>query len=183
VLGKTFGSGLLARVASRPEEDVERVLSSLLRKEVLSLQADPRSPEHGQYGFLQDLVRHVTYETLSRRDRKLRHLAAADQVAAALGDEVPEVVAAHLAAAVEAAPEAADALEIRQRAGRMYVLAAERAERLAAAGEAQRFFEQAVDLADDPVAKAELTDRAGRMAWVANRTDDARRLLERARSG
>jgi predicted ATPase/class 3 adenylate cyclase len=183
VLGKTFGSGLLARVASRPEGDVERLLSSLVRKEVLSLQADPRSPEHGQYGFLQDLVRHVAYETLSRRDRKLRHLAAADQVATTLGDEVPEVVAAHLAAAVEAAPDAADAAEIRQRAGRMYVLAAERAERLAAAGEAQRFFEQALELADDTRAKAELTDRAGRMAWVANRTEDADRLLERARAG
>ena len=33
------------------------------------MQADPRSPEHGQYGFLQDLVRHVAYETLSKRER------------------------------------------------------------------------------------------------------------------
>ena len=58
-----------------------------MRKEVLSLQADPRSPEHGQYGFLQDLLRRVAYETLSRRDRKLRHLAAADQICGALGEE------------------------------------------------------------------------------------------------
>ena len=34
------------------------------------MQADPRSPEHGQYGFLQDLVRHVAYETLSKRERR-----------------------------------------------------------------------------------------------------------------
>ena len=37
---------------------------------MLGVQADPRSPEHGQYGFLQDLVRHVAYETLSKRERR-----------------------------------------------------------------------------------------------------------------
>ena len=57
-----------------------RLLASLVRKEVLGLQADPRSPEHGQYGFLQDLVRHVAYETLSKRERRARHLAAAEHL-------------------------------------------------------------------------------------------------------
>ena len=33
-------------------------------------QADPRSPERGQYGFLQDLVQQVAYETLSKRERR-----------------------------------------------------------------------------------------------------------------
>ncbi|HEY2777708.1 MAG TPA: adenylate/guanylate cyclase domain-containing protein [Gaiellaceae bacterium] len=182
VLGKTFGSTLLARVARRPEEEVEAFLASLVRKEVLSLQADPRSPEHGQYGFLQDLVRRVAYETLARRDRKARHLAAADQIAAALGEEdVPEVVASHLVAALEAAPEADDAPVVKERAGRMFFLAGERAERLAAAGEAQRFYEQAAELSDEPSARAALVDRAGRMAWVAARPEDARRLLASAR--
>ncbi|MGN6800152.1 MAG: AAA family ATPase, partial [Gaiellaceae bacterium] len=182
VLGKTFGSTLLARVAGRPEEEVEALLASLVRKEVLSLQADPRSPEHGQYGFLQDLVRRVAYDTLARRDRKARHLAAADQIASALGEEdVPEVVASHLVAALEATAEADDASALRERAGRMYLLAGERAERLAAAGEAQRFYEQAAGLADDEASAANLIDRAGRMAWVANRVEEARVLLGRAR--
>ncbi|HST15245.1 MAG TPA: adenylate/guanylate cyclase domain-containing protein [Gaiellaceae bacterium] len=182
VLGKTFGSALLARVAGRPEEEVETLLASLVRKEVLSLQADPRSPEHGQYGFLQDLVRRVAYETLARRDRKNRHLAAADQIASALGEEdVPEVVAAHLVAALEAAPEADDASAIKERAGRMFLLAGERAARLAAAGEAQHFYEQASELSDEPPAHAALVDRAGRMAWVAGRPEESRELLTRAR--
>jgi class 3 adenylate cyclase/tetratricopeptide (TPR) repeat protein len=183
VLGKTFGSSLLARLSGRSDDEVERLLGSLVRKEVLSLQADPRSPEHGQYGFLQDLVRRVAYETLARRDRKARHLAAADQIAAALGEEdVPEVIAAHLVAAHEAAPDADDAPAIRQRAGRSYVLAGERAMRLAAAGEAQRYFEQAAALAEDAAAEAKLVDRAGRMAWVAGKPADATTLLERARA-
>jgi class 3 adenylate cyclase len=182
VLGKTFGSTLLARVAGRPEEEVEALLSSLVRKEVLSLQADPRSPEHGQYGFLQDLVRRVAYETLARRDRKARHLAAADQIAAALGEEdVPEVVAAHLAAAFEAATDAEDAAAIKQRAGRSYVLAGDRAKRLAAAAEAQRYYEQAAQLADDPAAEAHLLDDAGRMAWIAGKAAESTALLEQAR--
>ena len=151
VLGKTFGRPLLARVAARPDEEVERLLTSLVRKEVLSLQADPRSPEHGQFGFLQDLVRRVAYETLSRRDRKARHLAAAEQIAAALGeDDVPEVVAAHLVAAYEAAPDAEDAPSIRERAGRSYSWPANGRCALAAAGEAQRYFEQAAELSDEP---------------------------------
>jgi class 3 adenylate cyclase/tetratricopeptide (TPR) repeat protein len=183
VLGKTFGSTLLARVAGRSEEEVEALLTSLVRKEVLSLQADPRSPEHGQYGFLQDLVRRVAYETLARRDRKARHLAAADQIAAALGEEdVPEVVASHLVSALEAAPDAGDADAIRQRAGHTYVLAGERAERLAASGEAHRFYEQAAELTAETAQRAELVDRAGRMAWVAGRKEDARDMLNVARS-
>jgi len=183
VLGKTFSSALLARVAGRDEADVERLLTALVRKEVLSIQADPRSPEHGQYGFLQDLVRRVAYETLSRRERKLRHLSAAEHIGATLGDEeVPEVIAAHLVAAVDAAPDADDATAIRQRAGRIYTLAGDRAARLAAAAEAQRFYEQAAELADDRLERARLVDRAGRMAYVAANVDDARVLLEDARA-
>ena len=55
-----------ARGARRRRRDIEPLLAALVRKEVLGVQADPRSPEHGQYGFLQDLVRHVAYETLSQ---------------------------------------------------------------------------------------------------------------------
>ena len=79
VLGKTFTSdgpggalGLCRAGAS------SRSSPALVRKEILSVQADPRSPERGQYGFLQDLVQRVAYETLSRKERKARHLAAAD---------------------------------------------------------------------------------------------------------
>ena len=50
-----------------------------------SIQADPRSPERGQYAFLQDIVKHVAYETLSKRERKDKHLAAARVPRDALG--------------------------------------------------------------------------------------------------
>ena len=77
VIGKTFSVPALAAVSGRDTQMIELDLHSLVRKEVLGIQADPRSPERGQYVFLQDLVRRVAYETLSRRDRKVRHLAIA----------------------------------------------------------------------------------------------------------
>src|SRR5438477_3106794 len=96
VLGKTFTTEALAALAGADTE-IEPLLTALVRKEVLGVQADPRSPEHGQYGFLQDLVRHVAYETLSKRERRARHLAAAAHLSTAFADEaeVVEVIAAH----------------------------------------------------------------------------------------
>jgi class 3 adenylate cyclase len=181
VLGKTFSRRSLAALAEVEEAQLQPFLVSLVRKEVLSLQADPRSPEHGQYGFLQDLVRRVAYETLSRRDRKSRHLAAADAVSASLGEEeMAEVIAAHLLAAYEAVPDAEDAEGLKARAAAALVRAGERAAGLAAAGEAQRYFEQAAGLVDEELERVELSHRAGVMAWRANKPDEARSLLEGA---
>jgi class 3 adenylate cyclase len=70
VLGKTFTVDMLAALIGEPEERLESLLTGLVRKEVLGIQADPRSPERGQYGFLQDLVKRVAYETVSRKERK-----------------------------------------------------------------------------------------------------------------
>jgi class 3 adenylate cyclase/tetratricopeptide (TPR) repeat protein len=184
VLGKTFTARALAALSGLPREELELLLTSLVRKEVLGVQSDPRSPEHGQYGFLQDLVRHVAYETLSKRERKSRHLAAADHLVQAFPevDEVAEVLASHYLAAAEAAPAAEDAMEIRTRAREMLVRAGERAASLAAPGEGRRYFEQAAALSQDAVAKAELTHRAGEMAWLAGQPTEARALLESARA-
>jgi len=181
VLGKTFTQEGVASLSGRSEAEIGPLLGALVRKEVLSLQTDPRSPEHGQYGFLQDLVRHVAYETLSKRERRTRHLAAAAYLGASISeDEVAEVVASHFVAAYEAAPDAEDAPEIREKAREALSRAGERAASLAAAAEAQRYFEQAAALADEPAEQAGLLDHAGQMAWRANDPTEARVLLERA---
>ena len=99
VLGKTFTHRGPRGAVGDPEDDARRRSSpALVRKEVLALESDPRSPERGQYGFLQALVQRVAYETLSRRDRKAKHLAAAEYLRAERGiepDEIAEVIAAH----------------------------------------------------------------------------------------
>ena len=177
VLGKTFTRASVAALSNVDEGELDGLLAGLVRKEVLFLQADARSPEHGQYGFLQDLVRRVAYETLSKRERASRHLAAADQIVAALGeDEAAEVVASHVLDAYRELPD--DALKAR--AGEALVRAGAHAASLAAAGEAQHYFEQAAELTDDPLFEADLVGRAGRMAWRAHKPEEARPLLERA---
>jgi len=182
VLGKTFFKAGLAEVSGVPEPELDPVLAALVRKEILSLQADPRSPERGQYGFLQDLLRTVAYETLSKKERKARHLAAAEflEKTAADIDEVVEVIAAHHLAAFEAAPDSEDAPVIRERARDLLAQAGEHACSLAAADEARRYFERAIELSDEPLARAELHERAGQMAKLAGRVPDALEHFERA---
>ena len=181
VLGKTFTKQALAALNGQPESELEPTLVSLARKEVFGVQADPRSPEHGQYGFLQDLLRKVAYDTLAKTDRKARHLAAAAFLEASpIEQEVVEVVAAHYLAAYEAAPDAPDAAEIKAKAGAELARAGERAASLGANEEAERYFAQAAGLAEDPLAEAELEERAGRSAWRGARGDEARVYLDRA---
>jgi class 3 adenylate cyclase/tetratricopeptide (TPR) repeat protein len=183
VLGKTFFKEGLAAVTGISEEALDPILSSLLRKEVLSLQADPRSPERGQYGFLQDLVRKVAYDTLSKRERKAKHLSAVAFILRGWTgeeEEVVEVVADHYLQAYESAPDADDADEIRSKCREMLARAGERASSLAAHLEAQHHFEQAAELADEPATRAKLIERAGMAARSAGDTDGAIERFERA---
>jgi class 3 adenylate cyclase/tetratricopeptide (TPR) repeat protein len=181
VLGKSFTIQGLGAVTGTAESDLEPMLTSLVHKEVLAVTTDPMSPERGQYGFLQDLVKRVAYETMSRRERKAGHLAAASHLLS-VGDEdeIVEVVAAHYLDAYRADPGADDAGEIRSMARQMLVRAADRAASLGANTEAQRSFEHATELTEDPMEQADLLERAGRMARAGGRADDATAIYERS---
>ena len=183
VLGKTFTAVALAAVTGIPEADLETTLWALVRKEFLQIQTDPLSPERGQYGFLQDLVQRVAYETLSRRDRKARHLAVASYLTAGEGSEeedIVEVIAAHYVDAYDADPEAVDASELRAEARAMLARAGERAASLAAGAEAQHYFEQAIELSDPGQERAILHELAGRAATRRGAVDEARVHLDAA---
>ncbi len=183
VLGKSFTKTGLSALSGLAEAELEPLLTALVRKEVLSVQADPRSPERGQYSFLQDLLKRVAYETLAKAERKTRHLAAAAHLVQAFGageQEIVEVIAAHYLDAYHAAPDADDAAEIKARAQEMLARAGERAASLAANEEAQHYFERAAELASDPVVEAGLYERAGATAWAAGRAEQAQAHFERA---
>jgi class 3 adenylate cyclase/tetratricopeptide (TPR) repeat protein len=182
VMGKTFFKDGLAAVAG-VGADLDALLSSLVRKEVLHVQADPRSPERGQFGFLQDLVKRVAYETLSKRERKAKHLAVAAYLQAGSTyeeGEIVEVIASHYLQAFQAAPDADDAPQIKARAGELLTAAGEHAAALAANEEGQSYFEQAAALSDDPSEKARMFERAGQMAQIANKSDSATQCYEQA---
>ena len=105
ILGVTFTTAALAGVSGVPAEELETRLRSLVRREVLGLNADPRSVERGQYAFVQGLVREVAYSTLSKKDRRSRHLAAARYFEALGDEELAGALAMHYLDAWKAAPE------------------------------------------------------------------------------
>jgi class 3 adenylate cyclase/tetratricopeptide (TPR) repeat protein len=185
VAGKTFGADAVVALAGITRPEADALLASLVRKELLSVQTDPRSPERGQYVFLQALVRRVAYETQSLRERKRLHLSLAEYLEtswAAEDEEVVEIVASHLLDAYRAGPDAEDAPAIRARARECLVRAGHRAASLAATEDAQRYFERAAELTDEPRASAELLERAGRMAEAGGRVTAAREHFETALS-
>ena len=144
---------------------------------------DPRSPERGQYGFLQSLVQKVAHDTLSKRDRRARHIAAADFIERTwVGDEdeIVEVVASHLLEAHQLAPDADDAANVRGRARQTLARAGKRAESLAAMHVARGYFERAAELADVPLDQAMLLEQAGVAASTLASGGGEISLFERA---
>jgi class 3 adenylate cyclase/tetratricopeptide (TPR) repeat protein len=181
LLGKTFTPASLAAITGIDGGELEELLRGLVRKELLAVQADPRSPEHGQYGFLQDIIRRVAYETLPKRDRRAKHLAAAEHLSASLAeDEVVEVVASHLLEAYRLDPDADDAEPLRAKAHAAFLRAGERAAALGASAEGGRYFEHAADLAPDPTERAAALVHAGELARRAGAFDRAAPHFEEA---
>jgi class 3 adenylate cyclase/predicted ATPase len=171
VLGTTFPAEALIAVSGRDEPAVRAGLADLLRREVFTVSADPLSPERGSFGFAQDMLRQVAYGTLSRRDRKSRHLKVAAHLRAAFpgdGEEVTEVIARHYLDAIDAVPDDSDTAEIRAEAIGVLIRAAERAERTGAPARAAASYAAAADLSlDGPAGVAEdlAGDRSAGMLW------------------
>ncbi len=149
VLGSTFPADALIAVSGRDEVAVRAALAELVRREVFAVSADPLSPERGSYQFAQQMLRQVAYDTLSRRDRKARHLAVAAHLRTAFpgdGEEVAEVIARHYLDALDAVPDDPDIGKIRGQAIGALIRAAERAERTGAPALAAASYATAAEL-------------------------------------
>jgi hypothetical protein len=188
VLGESFTlDGLLALGAD--PQDLQGVLESLRRKEIVTLQTDRFSAERGQYRFVQSVVRQVAHATQSRRDRTTRHLAAAEHLAglADPGDDLAVVIAQHLLDAVDAATaEDPDSSALTARACSFLERAAIRARRVGAPGEAQRLLEVAIshteveaDRARLHLSAADVSDAAGHSAEARVHAEAALLLFDR----
>ena len=182
VLGMTFPAEGLAELSGLPLRETTALLDGLVAKQVFGVELDPRSPERGNYGFLQALLKTVAYGTLGRRDRKARHLAAAAFLERSHGgaaDDHAEVLATHYTEAVRADPDAPDAPALRAKAMETLAEAGRRALSFGLGSEARGWFELAADLATEPHRQAELLDQAGRASILADE-DVAVEVLERA---
>jgi len=172
VLGASFPAEALIAVSGRDEPAVRDALAELVHREVLIVSADPLSPERGSYQFAQQMLRQVAYDTLSRRDRKARHLAVAAHLRTAFagdGEEVADVIARHYLDALTAAPQDPDAERIRAQAAAARIRAAERAERTGALAQAATSYASAAELtpardADGQQAAGLLWERAAQAA-------------------
>lgn len=177
VLGHSFTVRALAAVTGHSPELLAVTLDALVRKEILDLEEDPRSPERGQYRFVQGLIREVAYERLAKRDRLVRHLAAA-RYFEDLGDpELAGIVTTHYLEAHRLAPEGAGRDEIAAKARTTLLDAAARSRDLHAYAGAQHFLEQALEFATDPDDEREILSRLARAAF-----DGAKELAEFARA-
>ncbi len=167
VLGQTFDLRSVAHISGRDEETLEARLRALVKRELLEISVDPRSPERGHYGFVQSVIREVAYDTLSRRDRRTRHLAAARYYEAEGDDELAAVLATHYLAALEASepgPEA-DALQVQARLSLR--AAADRAMDLGSPDQALTHLRSALAVTTDPAERAPLLARASDAATAA----------------
>ena len=189
VLGGSFPLEALAAVSGLQVDEVTALLTELVRREVLAVRADPLSPERGQYTFVQTMFRQVAYDTLSRRERKTRHLTVADHLARTFadgGEEVSEVIASHLLDALDSVPDDGDVEVLRGRASDALIRAGERAERTGAPATAAAAYARAaslheqVGIASADLNAASLLERAGAIAGTAGDQTDAARFAEQA---
>jgi class 3 adenylate cyclase/tetratricopeptide (TPR) repeat protein len=179
VLGQTFTLRGLKAVTAQGD-DLEGRLHTLVRRELLTLDSDPRSPERGQYGFVQALVRDVAYGTLTKRDRKIVHLAAGEHFESLQDDEIIDATAAHYLDAYRSAPEDPDAEQIRAHAAELLQRAAERATALGSHEQAVRFLELALEVTPHAEDQSQLLRRTGEAAGRAGRYDVAEGYLRRS---
>ena len=186
VLGLSFSVGALVALSERPRDEVVRILDSLVDREVLLLDDDPRSPERGQYRFIQGVLREVAYGRLTRRERLARHLAAARHFEAESGDERAGVVASHYLDALRGAPDDADRAALATAARAALAAAASRSVAIGAHLSAAGYLADAIDLSDDPAERARLLELRAAALAAGARPDDAERasreLLEVART-
>ena len=180
VLGQSFTIAALAAVSGADEAALEPRLASLVRRELLSRDADPRSPERGQYEFVQALVREVAYSTLAKTERKVRHLATARHFEALGTDELAGALARHYLAAHANATEPAEANALAAQARIALKAAADRAASLGAYDDAVTSLGLALTVTTDPGEQADLQERAGESARYAGRYGDGADLGRRA---
>src|SRR5262249_51631035 len=150
VLGQSFTASALKAITTQPEADIEALLRSLVRRELLTVQLDPRSPERGQYAFVPSLTREVALATLSKRERRARHLAAARYFESLGDNELAGALAAHYVAAYEASTEGPEADAVAVQARHSLRAAAERALAVGSHEHVVAYLEQATTLTTDP---------------------------------
>jgi class 3 adenylate cyclase/tetratricopeptide (TPR) repeat protein len=182
VLGQSFTPAALAAVSGLDEDTLVARLRGLARADLLTEERDDRSPERGQFAFVQALIREVAYSTLSLRDRRSRHLAAARFFESLGEDELAGALAAHYLAAYRATSDAAEAAPLGHQARLALLGAAERAELLGSPKQAIAFLDQALGVTTDDAERADILERIVQHAIVAGEYDASLEIVPELRA-
>jgi tetratricopeptide (TPR) repeat protein len=172
VIGKVFSPEALAAVSGLANDEVAGHLRGLVRREMLTLEADPRSPEKGQYGFVQGVIREVAYGTLAKADRRRLHIAAARYFEALDDEGIAGALAEHYVSAYKAQPEGPEGEAVAAQARVALRGAAERARSLGSFVQATRFLEQALEVTTDPAERVQLHAAASDAGLYAGLIDE-----------
>ncbi len=173
VLGREFRPGAVAAVGGTSIEAIEPHLGHLLEREFLIMDADEAALGRQRYRFGELLVRDVAYNTLSLRDRRERHLAAADYFAGLDDPELAGVVASHVLAAYRSGPPGRPDRTLARQAVAALRVAADRASALHAHDIALGFRQEALSVSDDPGEIAAIRLEAAGTAQSLARLDEA----------
>jgi class 3 adenylate cyclase/predicted ATPase len=182
VLGQSFAPAGLAAVSGIELGTLLGRLRELVKADLLTEERDDRSPERGQFAFVQALIREVAYSTLSLKDRRSRHLAAARFFESLGDDELAGALAAHYLAAFKSTTDPAEAAPLGTQARLALRGAADRAEALGSIGQAIEFLVQALDISVEDGERAEILERIVQLAWTDGKYDAALELIPQLRA-
>ena len=173
VLGQAFRPATLAAVGGSTIEAIGPNLDRLVQRELLVEETDERDPGRGSYRFVEWLVREVAYGTLSLRDRRERHLAAARYLES-LGDpDLTAAVAGHMLAAHRSGPPGRSDRTLALEAVAALRAAADRAVALHSPEQALEFIDGALSITDDDAERAQLWEQAAIAAQAAAHLKEA----------
>ncbi len=158
VLGDRFVPEAAAELAHLDVSDARSAMSDLRARAILE------ATSGGDAQFVQGVVRRVALANLSRRDRKRLYLAAAELLGADHHHE-PATTAGYLLEALAAGPSDPDVVELRGRAGKILVRAAERAVGVGSIEEALAHLDRAGECSDEPEASLALLAESAAAAW------------------
>lgn len=175
VLGYAFTADGLASINPPIQSDIGSRLGRLARRELIEPVRDPRSPERGQYRFLQTMIRDVALGRMSRDTKRTRHLQVAEYLEELLDSELAVVVASHYLEALNATPPG-QAGGVRAKAVASMSAAVARAADLRAYEQVLTISEQALTLADSPALKVPFWERMTEAATSLARRDESERF-------
>ena len=127
ILGNSFLLPGLAAISGNGEEDLTERLDLFVKQELIEPIRDPRSPMRGGFRFVQELVREVARNRMSREVRRGRHITAARYFESSDGPDDSAIAADHFLSALSITRPGAEAESIRRQAAGVLVSAFERA--------------------------------------------------------